>query len=441
MGSAGRTLSSISRSSKLRVRRRAVRALIAIATMCFVLRPVAPAHAAWSAYPWLAFSGGYENNRLHDPDLDRFVLPGGGLLGVTPGIRLGGRLGERVRLDLSGQLGYERFQNTSDRSVLGGAVDAELRVQVGRSWLWRSALAGSRYSDSAYETANRMGGGLETGFGIVRPGWSLELIGGVEGRRYDNLVTSDDAGVLGTYTETGVSAGLSGSARVGAGGLFSARVVRQWTDARDSLYDADSWLAQASARAGIGFGTFLTLSALGQLRGFSSRPAPEDGDSYWQVGAGLDRAVTQTLRITARYAFARVTDPMGASENLHRATLAATWGLGAPSRIGGRPDLRLPGDLMAPTLRENEARLFRCHAPGAREVSLVGDFNGWDPAAHPLEPDRDGWWQVEIQLLAGSHQYAYLVDGKTMAPADAEALVDDGFGGKNGLIWVQSENP
>lgn len=441
MVSAGRTLSSISRSNKLCLRWRAIWTLIAIAIPCFLLRPVAPAHAAWSAYPWLTFSGGYENNRLHDPDLDRFLLPGEGLLGVMPGIRLGGRLGERVRLDLSGQLGYERFQNTSDRSVLGGAVDADLRVQVGGPWLWRSTLAGNRYTDSAYETANRTGGGLETGFGIARPGWSLELIGGGEGRRYDNLATSDDAGVLGTYTETGLSAGLGGSARVGAGGLFSARLVRQWTDARDSLYDADSWLTQASARTGIGFGTFLTLSALGQLRSFSSRPVPEDDDSYWQVGAGLDRAVTRTVRITARYAFARVTDPTGASENLHRATLAATWGLGVPSRIGGEPGLRLPADLVAPTLRENETRLFRCHAPGAREVSLVGDFNGWDPAAHPLEPDRDGWWQVEVRLLAGSHQYAYLVDGKTVAPADAEALVDDGFGGRNGLIWVQSESP
>ncbi len=34
-----------------------------------------------------------------------------------------------------------------------------------------------------------------------------------------------------------------------------------------------------------------------------------------------------------------------------------------------------------------------------------------------------------------------VVDGVTVTPADAEATVDDGFGGRNGLIWVASEGP
>ena len=29
--------------------------------------------------------------------------------------------------------------------------------------------------------------------------------------------------------------------------------------------------------------------------------------------------------------------------------------------------------------------IFRVWAPNAQAVSLVGDFNGWDPAAQPLE--------------------------------------------------------
>ncbi len=423
------------------MRWRATLALAAATTACFFIQPAAVAHAAWSSYPWVTLSAGYENDRLHDPDLDRFVLPGGGLFGLTPGIRLGGRFGERVRLDLSGQLGCERFQNTVGRSVLGGAVDADLRVQVGRSWLWRSTLAGSRYSDSVYETANRVGGGLETGFGFVHPVWSLELVGGMDGRRYDDLVTGDDSGTLGTYTENGLNVGLAGSARAGTSALFLARVIRQRTDARDPLFDAGSWLAQASARTEMVSSTFLTLNVLAQLRKFSSRPASEDDDSYWQAGVGVDRAVTATMRITGRYAFARVSDPLGTSENLHRATVAVTWGLGPPLRVDGAPGLRLPGDPVAPPLRENEVRRFRCHAPGAREASLVGDFNGWDPARHPLQSGQDGWWQVEVRLAAGSYQYAYVVDGRTVAPTDAEATVDDGFGGKNGLIWVDSEDP
>lgn len=423
------------------MRRWAVPALIAIATLCFLLQPVAPAHAAWSAYPWLTFSGGYENSRLHDPDLDRYAIPGGGLLGLTPGIRLGGRLSERVRLDLSGQLGYERFGNTDDRAVVGAAADAELRVRLDRGWFWRTSVAGSRYSDSAYPSVDRTGGGIETGLGVGGPGWSLEAIGGAEGRRYDDLVTADDAGRPGIYTESGLNLGLAGSARAGEGALFSARVLRQRTEARDPLYDADSWLAQASARADIGLDVFLTLNALAQLRTFTSRTVSQDDDSYWQVGVGLDRAVTPTVRLTARYAFARMTDPLEASENLHRTTLAITWGLAPLLRAEGGADLSLPGGLMAPVIHENDTRLFRLRAPGAREVSLVGDFNGWNPAAHPLKPVQDGWWEVEVRLPAGSHTYAYLVDGSAVTPTDAEVVVDDGFGGKNGLIRVEPGGP
>ena len=227
----------------------------------------------------------------------------------------------------------------------------------------------------------------------------------------------------------------------GGSALFSARALRQQTEARDPLYDAESWLAQASARVGIGLDVFLTLSALGQLRTFTSRPASQDDDSYWQLGVGLDRAVTRTVRLTARYAYARATDPLEAVENLHRATLAATWGLGSMPRAGGGLDLGLPLGAVAPAIHENDARVFRCRAPGAREVSLVGDFNGWDPAVHPLGPASGGWWQVEVRLPAGSYTYAYLVDGVAVPPGDAEVVVDDGFGGKNGLIRVEPGGP
>ena len=186
---------------------------------------------------------------------------------------------------------------------------------------------------------------------------------------------------------------------------------------------------------------FLTVSGLGQMRSFSSRPPEEADDSYWQVGLGLDREVAEAVRLTVRYAFGQVTDPLGASENLQRATLAVTWGLGQTPGFGGEPFLSLPRSLMAEPLRENEPRLFRCHAPGAREVSLVADFNGWDPEAHPLAPARDGWWQAEVRLPAGSYAYAYLVDGRAVVPGDAEVVVDDGFGGKNGLVRVEGEEP
>jgi hypothetical protein len=342
---------------------------------------------------------------------------------------------------VSGQLGYERLGDAGGRAVLGAAVDADLRVRLGGGWFWRSGLAGNRYTDSAYETADRIGGGLETALGFGGSAASLEMLGGVEGRRYDDLVTADDAGRPGTYTESGLALGLAAAARAGEGALFSARLLRQTTEARDPLYDAESWLAQASARAGVGRGVSLTVSALGQSRTFANRTPPDDDDAYWQVGAGLDRAVTPELRVAVRYAYARLTDPLGASEDLHRGTLSLTWGLGPAPPVGGPVELMLPVGSLAPVIRENDPRLFRCHAPGAREVVLVGDFNGWDPEADPLAPAPDGWWQLAVRLPAGSFTYVYLADGVVVVPEDAEVVVDDGFGGRNGLIRVELPIP
>ena len=37
---------------------------------------------------------------------------------------------------------------------------------------------------------------------------------------------------------------------------------------------------------------------------------------------------------------------------------------------------------------------FSCFAPGARRVTLMGDFNDWDPGAHPMKRQPDGAWLI-----------------------------------------------
>ncbi|MCX5174357.1 hypothetical protein [Streptomyces virginiae] len=42
-------------------------------------------------------------------------------------------------------------------------------------------------------------------------------------------------------------------------------------------------------------------------------------------------------------------------------------------------------------------------------VSVVGDFNHWNPAAHPLEPRGDGTRAANVSLSANSsHSFRYL---------------------------------
>jgi 1,4-alpha-glucan branching enzyme len=54
---------------------------------------------------------------------------------------------------------------------------------------------------------------------------------------------------------------------------------------------------------------------------------------------------------------------------------------------------------------------FFCRAPQAKSVSLIGDFNEWQPAAHPMTRMPDGGWVIRMELPHGHHQYLFLVDG------------------------------
>jgi 1,4-alpha-glucan branching enzyme len=55
---------------------------------------------------------------------------------------------------------------------------------------------------------------------------------------------------------------------------------------------------------------------------------------------------------------------------------------------------------------------FFCFAPHARQVTLIGDFNGWQPDATPMIRKADGSWHVVIPLHHGHHHYQFLVDNR-----------------------------
>ena len=55
---------------------------------------------------------------------------------------------------------------------------------------------------------------------------------------------------------------------------------------------------------------------------------------------------------------------------------------------------------------------FVCHAPEAKSVSIIGDFNQWNPTAHPMKQSTDRAWAIRLDLKHGHHRYAFLVDGQ-----------------------------
>jgi len=70
------------------------------------------------------------------------------------------------------------------------------------------------------------------------------------------------------------------------------------------------------------------------------------------------------------------------------------------------------------------------------KVSVVGDFNGWDPLAHPLRPRRNGTRSVTVTLPTRSRfAFRYLDDGGRWLDDDgADAFEPNGVGGVNGVV-------
>src|SRR5258708_5843216 len=79
---------------------------------------------------------------------------------------------------------------------------------------------------------------------------------------------------------------------------------------------------------------------------------------------------------------------------------------------------------------------FRCSAPGAKQVSVIGDFNGWEPAAHPMKRQPDGAWMVQVQLTHGHHQYLLWVDGQARLDPRAQGIARTPEGGQVSLLAI-----
>lgn len=77
-------------------------------------------------------------------------------------------------------------------------------------------------------------------------------------------------------------------------------------------------------------------------------------------------------------------------------------------------------------------------APQASQVTVVGNFNGWNPSANPMErTPTGGTWTVTVPLEAGRHEYSFVVDGKHWMPDPSAPLAaEDGFGVANSVLLV-----
>jgi len=115
--------------------------------------------------------------------------------------------------------------------------------------------------------------------------------------------------------------------------------------------------------------------------------------------------------------------------------------LGRPLRRGANDQLaNLTATMPLPGERAAEGRStvrFVFVAPYASRVALVGDFNGWNPAAMPMRRSADGRaWLLDVPLAPGRHVYSFIVDGDLAPDPAAPRAGDDDFGVPSSVVLV-----
>ncbi len=76
--------------------------------------------------------------------------------------------------------------------------------------------------------------------------------------------------------------------------------------------------------------------------------------------------------------------------------------------------------------------------PEARMVSVAGDFNDWNLTSHPMARVQGGVWRLRVNLPPGVYQYNFYIDNERWADnPGSQALVSDGFGGHNALLFIE----
>jgi len=80
--------------------------------------------------------------------------------------------------------------------------------------------------------------------------------------------------------------------------------------------------------------------------------------------------------------------------------------------------------------------------PDAKEVGIAGSFNGWQPAATPMERFGMGCGQrkVDLYLKPGRYEYRFVVDGNWTDDPFARTFVPNPFGTRNAVLVVVEPN-
>ncbi len=95
------------------------------------------------------------------------------------------------------------------------------------------------------------------------------------------------------------------------------------------------------------------------------------------------------------------------------------------------------GKLVTYKMTDKNRILFRTYKPDARIISLVGDFNGWNPEHDVMKRGNDGIWRLEKRLASGVYRYKFIVDGEWQPDIFNPQSASDSAGDLCSLIKIK----
>jgi len=79
---------------------------------------------------------------------------------------------------------------------------------------------------------------------------------------------------------------------------------------------------------------------------------------------------------------------------------------------------------------------YSSESPEPCHVFVAGDFNGWNPQAHPLQLFDGSVYRTVLRLAPGTYQYKFVVDGTWVHDSRAESHADNEHGTLNSVVRV-----
>ena len=91
---------------------------------------------------------------------------------------------------------------------------------------------------------------------------------------------------------------------------------------------------------------------------------------------------------------------------------------------------------MATSITKKGRISFKLEAPEAKQVSLMGDFNNWNPKTHVMKKDKKGVWSKTILIAPGRYEYKFFVDGEWWLDPENDQTGQNTFGSTNNVLIV-----